>query len=67
MPDLGAGALPIAFGNFRRAYLITDRTGMTMIRDNVTKPGWTKFYFSKRTGGALIDSNAVKFLKMAAA
>lgn len=66
MPDLGAGALPIAFGNWRRGYQITDRVGMTMIRDNITQPGWTKFYFAKRTGGAVIDSNAIKFLKMAA-
>ncbi|MGG7565992.1 phage major capsid protein [Rhodovulum sp. DZ06] len=67
MPDMAADGLPIAFGNFRRGYTITDRMGMTVIRDNVTKPGWTKLYFAKRVGGALTDSNAVKFLKMAAA
>jgi HK97 family phage major capsid protein len=67
MPDIALDALPIAFGNFRRGYLVVDRIGMTMVRDNVTQPGWTKFYFAKRVGGAVIDSNAIKFLKMAAA
>ncbi|MAS42236.1 MAG: phage major capsid protein [Rhodobacteraceae bacterium] len=67
MPDIDAGALPIAFGNWRRGYLITDRVGTTMIRDNITEPGVTKFYFAKRTGGAVVDGNAIKFLKMAAA
>jgi len=67
MPDIAADALPIAFGNWRRGYAIVDRPGMKLIRDNVTRKGWTKFYFSKRVGGAPLDTNAVKFLKFSAA
>ncbi|WP_298018244.1 phage major capsid protein [uncultured Parasphingopyxis sp.] len=67
MPDIEAGALAIAFGNWKRGYAIVDRPGMSLIRDNVTKKGWTKFYFSKRTGGAPLDTNAIKFLKFSAA
>ncbi len=66
MPDVEAGATPIAFGNFRAGYLITDRRGVVVIPDRVTKPGFTRFYFSKRTGGAILDSNAIKLLKIEA-
>lgn len=66
MGDIEADGFPIAFGNFKRGYLIVDRVGLRVIRDQVTLPGWTKFYFAKRVGGALIDSNAIKLMKVAA-
>lgn len=66
MPDVGANEFPIAFGNWRRGYLIVDRKGTTVLRDPYTKPGWVKFYISKRVGGALTDSKAIKLLKIAA-
>jgi HK97 family phage major capsid protein len=65
MPDAATGTLPIAFGNWSRGYLVTDRTGTRLIRDDVTRPGFVRFYFARRTGGALTDSNAIKLLKMA--
>ncbi len=37
MPDVAAGAYSIAFGDFRRGYTIVDRTGMSIIRDDVTR------------------------------
>ena len=67
MPDVASDALAIAFGNWKRGYAIVDHVGMKLIRDQVTKKGWTKFYFSKRTGGAPLDTNAVKFLKFSVA
>jgi HK97 family phage major capsid protein len=67
MPDIASDALAIAFGNWKRGYAIVDHVGMKLIRDQVTKKGWTKFYFSKRTGGAPLDTNAIKFLKFSAA
>jgi HK97 family phage major capsid protein len=66
MPDIGTNALPIAFGNFAFGYRIIDRTGLRVIRDEVTTPGWTKWYFARRVGGAVVDSNAIKLLKCAA-
>lgn len=63
MPDIGANAYPVAFGNWRRGYVVVDRIGTRVIRDQVTKPGWTKFYITKRVGGAPLDSNAIKLLK----
>lgn len=66
MPDIGAGAFPIAYGDFNRGYLIADRTGMGLIRDNVTKPGYVKYIMFRRVGGILKDTNAIKLLKISA-
>jgi len=33
MPDVAAGSLSIAFGDFRRGYLIVDRQGVRVLRD----------------------------------
>lgn len=66
MPDIGADAFPIAFGDFQRGYVIADRVGMRIIRDEVTRPGFIRYLISKRVGGKLADSNAIKLLKMAA-
>jgi len=65
MPDIGAGQYPIAFGNFQKGYVIVDRHELRLLRDPYTKKGWVKFYFTKRVGGSLTDSNAIKLLKIA--
>ena len=66
MPAVGAGAFPLAFGDFREGYLITDRVGMRITRDEITTPGFVKFYVRKRLGGILRNSQAIKVLKIAA-
>lgn len=66
MPDIAADAFPVAFGDFSRGYLIADRVGMGMVRDEVTKPGYIRFIMYKRVGGKLKDTNAIKLLKIAA-
>jgi len=63
--DIGAGALALAYGNFRRAYTIVNRQGTTLIRDNLTSKGVTKFNFRRRSGSGITDFAAVKFLKFA--
>jgi HK97 family phage major capsid protein len=66
MPDVAAEALPIAFGDFRAGYKIVDRTVM-VLRNPYTNIPHVNFYARKRVSGALVDSNAIKVLKMAAA
>lgn len=66
MPNIAADAFPIAFGDFSRGYLIADRVGMGLIRDEVTKPGYIRYQMFKRVGGKIKDSNAIKLLKIAA-
>ena len=65
MQDLGANAFPVAFGNWKRGYVIVDRLGTTMLRDPYTKKGWVNFYFTKRVGGAPTNTNAIKLMKCA--
>jgi HK97 family phage major capsid protein len=67
MPAVAANSLSIAFGNFERAYLIADRTETSLVVDPYTSKGSTMMYLARRTGGALLDSNAVKVVKFAAA
>ncbi len=66
MPIVGAGNFPLAFGDFREGYLIADRVGMRMTRDDITSPGFVKFYVRKRVGGKLRNTQAIKLLKIAA-
>lgn len=67
MPDVAANALAIAFGDFRRGYLIADRVGIRVLRDPYTNKPFVQFYTTKRVGGAVVDSNAIKLMKIAAA
>ncbi|MDF0599918.1 phage major capsid protein [Psychromarinibacter sp. C21-152] len=64
MPAVSNGNTPIAFGNWQRGYLIAERVGMRMVRDDVTAPGFVKFYFARRIGGCVYDPNAIKLLKV---
>lgn len=66
MANYGANALPIAYGDFRRGYTYARIGSMSMIRDNVTVPGFTNFLMAQRAGGIPRNNNAVKFLKQVA-
>jgi len=66
MPDMVAGANALSFGNFQRAYYILDRMGTSVLRDPFTNKPFVGFYTTKRVGGMLVDSNAVKVLEVAA-
>ena len=66
MAAYGANALPIAYGDFKRGYTFANIGAMTMIRDQVTVPGFTNFYVAQRSGGIPRNNDAVKFLKMIA-
>ena len=66
MPDIAAGSFPIAFGNFKAGYLIAERSATTMLRDPFTNKPFVHFYATKRVGGQLLDSEAIKLLKIAA-
>jgi HK97 family phage major capsid protein len=65
MPAIAAGAYSVAFGNFKRGYTIVNRAGTTLIRDNVTAKGTTKFNFRRRFGGGITHFEAIKLMKFA--
>ena len=61
-----ANAFPVAFGNFRRAYLFAVRNDMRItIDDNITTPGYVKYYVRRRVGGQVLNHEAVRLLKYA--
>ncbi|WP_374406907.1 phage major capsid protein [Pelagerythrobacter sp.] len=64
MPDIGGGAFPIAFGNFRAGYLIAERSATQILRDPFTNKPFVHFYATKRVGGQVLDSGAIKLLKI---
>jgi HK97 family phage major capsid protein len=66
MPNIAANTFPVALGDFQRGYLIADIPGVWMVRDEITKVGWVRFPMAKRVGGRMLDSNAIKLLKIAA-
>lgn len=65
MPAVASNAYSVAFGNWQRGYLIVNRTGTTLIRDNITAKGTTKFNFRRRFGGGVYNFEAIKLMKFA--
>lgn len=68
MPTIATNALPVIYGDFSRGYLIGDRAGMSVVRDETTlkKQGKVEFTFMKRLDGAVIQPEAFKILKTVA-
>jgi len=60
------GALGIALADWRRGYQIVDRQGIRQLRDPYTLKGYVLFYTTKRVGGGVLDSDAIKFIKFTA-
>ncbi|MCU0832360.1 MAG: phage major capsid protein [Rhizobiaceae bacterium] len=67
MPDIAANSKSIAFGDFKRGYLVVDRTGVRVLRDPYTAKPYVLFYTTKRVGGGVQDFDAIKILKFGTA
>jgi HK97 family phage major capsid protein len=63
MPLVAADSLSIAFGNFRSGYVIADRGETVILRDPYSNKPFVHFYASKRVGGAVVNSEAIKLMK----
>ena len=66
MPDIAADEYPIAFGNFRHGYLIAERSATQVLRDPFSNKPFVHFYATKRIGGQVLDSAAIKLLRIEA-
>ena len=66
MPGVAANAFPLAFGNFRAGYLIAERSATAILRDPFTHKPFVHFYATKRVGGQVLDSAAIKLLRIEA-
>lgn len=60
MPDIGASNAAIAFGDFRRGYLMSDRQGARVLRDPYSAKPYVLFYTTKRVGGGVQNFDAIK-------
>lgn len=66
MPDIAADSLSIAFGNFRAGYLIAERSSTNILRDPFTNKPFVHFYATKRVGGQVMNSEAIKLMQFSA-
>jgi HK97 family phage major capsid protein len=66
MPTVEAGALPIAFGNWRQGYTIVDRLGISTLRDPYTAKPFVLFYTRRRVGGDVTNFEAFKLMVVSA-
>ena len=67
MPDIGDGTKPIIFGDFRRGYLIVDRTQLSIMRDPFTQAtsGNVRYIARRRVGGQVILPEALATITVA--
>jgi HK97 family phage major capsid protein len=63
MPNIGTNSFALAFGDFRRGYLVVDRLGVRVLRDPYSAKPYVLFYTTKRVGGGVQDFDAIKLLK----
>ncbi|MFM9943210.1 MAG: phage major capsid protein [Hyphomicrobiaceae bacterium] len=63
MPDIATDSYSVAFGDFRRGYLVVDRVGIRVLRDPYSSKPYVLFYTTKRVGGGVQDFNAIKLMK----
>lgn len=64
MPAVASGSLPVAFGDFREAYLIVDRQGVRVLRDPYSSKPFVEFYHTARVGGDVVNFEALKLQKI---
>jgi len=63
MPVMAANSYSVAFANMKRGYVIVDRVGTRVIRDPFSNKPYVGFYTTKRVGGAVVNSEAIKLIK----
>lgn len=61
MPTMANAAYPVAFGDFRRAYQIVDRIGISVLRDpySAATTNSVRFHARKRVGGKVVMAEAI--------
>ncbi|TCP61921.1 HK97 family phage major capsid protein [Rhodovulum bhavnagarense] len=66
MPDIAAGSVAIAFGDFRAGYTVAERPDLRVLRDPFSAKPHVLFYATRRVGGDVSDFAAIKLLKFSA-
>ena len=68
MPSIAQNAFPVAYGDFRRAYMIVDRVSLAVLRDPFTQAttGNVRYIARRRVGGQVVLPEAINKLKVTA-
>jgi len=68
LPDIGANALPIVFGDFGSGFRIFDRVALSVLRDPYTQVtnGLTRFHARRRVAAGVAKAEAFRAIKVAA-
>lgn len=66
MPEIDAGTLAVAFGNFEESYTIADRVGMSMLYNPYSNAPYIAYQSRKRVGGVVTNTESYKLLKIKA-
>ena len=64
MPAAATNAVAMAYGDFKKAYQIVDRTGVRVLRDPYTNKPFIRFYTTKRVGGGMVNFEAIALLQI---
>jgi HK97 family phage major capsid protein len=65
MPLIAANSTPIAFANWKLAYVVAKKNQTRLLRDVYTAKPSTMIYGYKRQGGSVANSESIKLLKIA--
>lgn len=64
MPDAEGDAIPVLFGNFMRGFMILDLSSALTLRDPYSNKPYVGFYFVRRIGSMLKNSEAIRGVKI---
>jgi HK97 family phage major capsid protein len=64
MPDVAPGATPVAFGDWKRAYMVVNRKAVTILQDPYSAGWCILFRFEARVGGAVVCPNAARLMRI---
>ncbi len=65
MPTVTTNTLSVALADWREAYMIVDRLGISLLRDPYSSKPYIEYYFRRRVGGDVANFQAIKIGKVA--
>jgi HK97 family phage major capsid protein len=66
LQDMASNSLSGVLADWQEFYQIVDRIGLRVLRDPYSAKPFVQFYTTRRVGGAMLNSQAGKILKLAA-
>ena len=66
VPAIANDSYSVAYGDFRSAYQIVDRIGISVLRDPFSSKPFVLFYTRKRVGADVVNYEAIKLLQFKA-